>query len=155
MVDAVCCLGVGEGAEKEKKVRLPSIKSLQTVLEVCRAPALLDVILEMPMSFIGKCLHLLKGAKASRGDFGIVGQLALSRSVPGGIVAECGELLANGGLSRGAGVKDIGVVLALKHRWCEDWLIDTLKRLVAKADVPTPLHTPLRMKGAIDSLDDR
>jgi hypothetical protein len=34
-------------------------------------------------------------------------------------------------------VKDIGVVLALKHRWCEDWLIDTLKRLVAKADVPT------------------
>ncbi len=136
-------------------MRLPSIKSLQTVLEVCRSPALLDVILEMPMSFIAKCLHLLKGAKASRGDFAIVGQLALSRSVPGGIVAECGELLANGGLSRGAGVRDIGVVLALKHRWCEDWLIDTLKRLVAKADVPTPLHTPLRMKGAIDSLDDR
>ncbi|ELR12208.1 uncharacterized protein ACA1_033560 [Acanthamoeba castellanii str. Neff] len=122
-------------SDKEKKVRLPSIKSLQTVLDVCKSPALLDVILEMPMSFIAKCLHLLKGAKASRGDFAVIGQLALSRSLPGGIVAECGELLANGGLSRGAGVKDIGVVLALKHRWCEDWLIDTLKRLVPKADV--------------------
>jgi hypothetical protein len=124
-------------ADKEKKVRLPAVKSLQTILDVCRSP-LLDVVLEMPSAFIVKCLHLLKGAKASR-DFPTVGELALSRSLPGGIVAVCGELLA-GGLIRGAGVKDVPLVLALKHRWCQEWLIDALKRLAVKADVRRPLQ---------------
>lgn len=119
-------------ADKERKERLPPIKKLQTILEVCKTP-LLDVILEMPMPFIAKCMHLLKTSKASK-DFATIAELALSRSLPGGIVAHCVDLLPS--YSRNATIKDIPVLLALKHRWCEDWLVEAIKRLAAKAEVP-------------------
>jgi hypothetical protein len=121
---------LNHGADKEKKQKLPPIKSLQTILDICKSP-LFDVVLEMPTTFITKCLHLLAQSKAK--DFATIAELALSRSLPGGILSVCAELLP--AYSRGAGIKDVPLLLALKHRWCEEWVIDALKRLASKAEV--------------------
>ncbi|KAL6068001.1 hypothetical protein QOT17_008479 [Balamuthia mandrillaris] len=119
--------------DQPHRPRLEPSKELEHILCACDSPLLSFLLQTVPTQFFSKLSVLVRSAKAKT-DYGTVAQLALCRALPENVVlAELLPFLYNNCGS--ATPKDVVCLLSLKHRWCEFWLMDTIKRMIPKIGV--------------------